>query len=316
MIGYVARRLVWLVVVLLGASALTFALGLLAPGDPAQLILERTQELPPTPVQIAEKRVELGLDRPVSEQYVSWLGRAVRGDLGESWLSGESVSTSIRERLPRTLLLTSTAFLLSIMLALPVGVLAASKRNTLVDNVFRAAAIVVASTPGFLLAYVLILLLAVRLQLLPAFGFGSAADLVLPALALALGSAAGLSRFTRSAVLEVMEDDYMRTARAKGVGTSDLLLRHALRNAFLPIATVIGLSLGGLFGGAFIVEWIFNWPGIGTLAVEAINDKDYPVIQGFVLVTAAAAVVANFLTDLAYGLIDPRVRVVGGGRPR
>jgi len=305
-----------MLVVLLGASALTFALGPLAPGDPAQLVLERTLERPPTTPEIDQKREELGLDRPVAAQYLAWLGQTVHGDLGESWVTGVSVSTSIRERLPRTLLLTSTALLLSIVIALPLGVLAAHKRNSLADNVFRGSAIVAASTPGYLLAYALILFLAVRLEVLPAFGFGSPGDLVLPALSLAIGSAAGLARFTRSSVLEVLEDDYMRTARAKGAGTAAVLVRHGLRNASVPITTVIGLSLGGLFGGAFVVEWIFAWPGIGTLAVDAIGDKDYPVIQGFVLVTAAASVVANFLTDLAYASLDPRVRLVGGGRAR
>lgn len=308
MIRYGAARLAWLVVVVLGVSVVTFGLGVLAPGDPAELALERTLELPPTGRQIEEKRRELGLDDPIPVQYVAWLGRAVRGDLGESYVTGEGVAASIGERLPRTALLAGAALALSVVIAVPLGVLAAYRRDTLVDHVCRMGALVGASLPSYLLAYLLILFLSVRLGLLPVLGFDSPRHLVLPALTLALGSAASLTRFARAAVLDVLGEDYVRTARAKGVATSRLLFGHALRNAALPIVTVVGLSLGGLLGGAFVVEWIFSWPGLGTLAVDAINAKDYPVIQGFVLVTATAYVVVNFLTDLAYGALDPRVR--------
>ena len=314
MIRYGAARVVWLAVVVLGVSVLTFGLGVLAPGDPAELALERTLELPPTGEQIERKRQELGLDQPLPAQYVRWLGRAVRGDLGESHVSGDAVATLIRDRLPRTVLLAGAALLLSLLIAVPLGVVAAYRRNTLVDHVCRMGALVGASLPGYLLAYLLILFFSVRLQLLPVLGFDSAKHLVLPALTLALGSAASLTRFARAAVLDVLGEDYVRTARAKGVPTSRVLFAHALRNAAVPIVTVVGLSLGGLLGGAFVVEWIFSWPGLGTLAVDAINAKDYPVIQGFVLVTATAYVVVNFLTDLAYGALDPRIRLSAEGR--
>ena len=308
MTRFVVARLVWLVVVVLGVSVITFALGALAPGDPAELALERTLELPPTPPQIEAKRRELGLDGPVPVQYARWLGRALRGDLGESYVNGDRVATAIRERLPRTAVLAATALLLSVVIAVPLGLLAAYARDSLGDHLCRIGALVATSLPAYLLAYLLILLFAVRLQLLPVLGFDSPRHLVLPALTLALGSAGSLTRFTRAAVLEVLGEDYVRTARAKGLGTRRVLFVHAMRNAAVPVVTVVGLSLGGLLGGAFVVEWIFNWPGLGTLAVDAINAKDYPVIQGFVLVTATAYVVVNFVTDLAYGALDPRIR--------
>lgn len=233
----------------------------------------------------------------------------MQGDLGESWVSGRDVAASIAERLPRTALLAVSALLLSVFIAIPLGVLAAYRRNSVLDHVCRIGALVGASLPGYLTAYVLILFLAVRVRLFPVFGCASASSLVLPALTLALGSSATLTRVTRSTVLDVLGEDYVRTARAKGARTSVVLFRHALRNASLPIVTILGLSLAGLIGGAFIVEWIFAWPGIGTLAVDAINDKDYPMIQGFVLFTAASYVVVNFLTDMAYVSLDPRTRL-------
>lgn len=311
MARYAAARVAWLVVVLLAVSAVTFALGVQAPGDPAVMAFERTRAgQSPTPDELAALREEMGLDRPAVVQYLHWLGQASRGDLGESWSTGERVGDAVRERLPRTAVLAGAALVLSVLMAIPIGVLAAYKRDTVIDHLCRVVTLAGASLPGFLVAYLLILYLAVRAQLFPVFGFGSPANLVLPALTLALGSASTLSRFTRAAVLEVLEAPYMRAAQAKGVPTLRLLFDHALRNASLPIVTVIGLSLTGLIGGAFVVEWIFNWPGLGTLAVNAINTKDYPVIQGFVLVTATACVVINFLTDLVYATLDPRVRLV------
>lgn len=311
MARYVAARLAWLVIVLLAVSAVTFALGVQAPGDPAVMAFERSRPgQSPAPEELAALRREMGLDRPAVIQYLRWLGHALGGDLGTSWSTGERVGDAVRDRLPRTAVLAGTALVLSVAMAIPIGVLAAYKRNTLVDHLCRVVTLAGASLPGFLVAYLLILYLAVRAELFPVFGFGSPANLVLPALTLALGAASTLSRFTRAAVLEVLEAPYVRMARAKGVSMLRLLFDHALRNAALPVVTVIGLSLTGLIGGAFVVEWIFNWPGLGTLAVDAINRKDYPVIQGFVLVTATSCVVVNFLTDLVYAALDPRVRLI------
>lgn len=309
MIGYVGRRLVWLAVVVWAATVVTFALGAAAPGDPALMLLERTLDRSPTAEQLDRTRAEMGLDRPLVVQYTRWLNKALHGDLGSSWQDGKPVISSIRERFPRTLFLAACALMISIVLAVPLGVACAYKRNSFVDHASRVGALATAAVPGYFLAYVLLFVLAVRLRLLPVLGSSSPSNVVLPALTLGLGSAAGLTRFTRSAVLDVLEEDYITAAKGKGVGTVRLLFGHALRNAAMPIVTILGLSLAGLLGGAFIVEWIFAWPGLGTLAVEAIQQKDYPVIQGFVLLTATAYVVVNFLTDIAYALLDPRVRL-------
>lgn len=314
MARFVAARVVWLVAVLVAVSALTFGLGSLAPGDPAVVVFERTRPgQSPSPAELAALREEMGLDRPAAVQYVRWLGDALQGDLGTSWSTGREVATSVRERLPRTGVLAGAALLLSVVIAVPLGVVAAYRHDTAVDRLCRVGALLAASLPAFLVAYLLILYLGVRAKVFPVFGFGSAASLALPALTLALGAAGSLTRFTRAAVLDVLSTPYLQAGRAKGASTVRLLFVHALRNAALPVVTVIGLSLAGLLGGAFVVEWIFNWPGLGTLAVEAVNGKDYPVIQGFVLVTAAGYVLVNFLTDLVYAALDPRVRLTADG---
>lgn len=315
MIGYIGRRLLSLVVVVWTATVLTFALGAAAPGDPALMRLERTLDRSPTAEQLARTRADMSLDRPLVVQYTRWLGKALHGDLGSSWQDGKAVTSSIRERFPRTLLLAACALLISIVLAVPLGVACAYKRNSFTDHACRVGALAAGSVPGYFLAYILLFVLAVRLRLLPVLGSSSPSTVVLPALTLGLGSAAGLTRFTRSAVLDVLEEDYMTAAKGRGVGTLRLLFGHALRNAAMPIVTILGLSLAGLLGGAFIVEWIFAWPGLGSLAVEAVRQKDYPVIQGFVLLTATAYVVVNFLTDLAYVSLDPRVRLSAGSGP-
>ena len=309
--GFVLRRLVGLVLALLGVSVLTFALGVLAPGDPAEVVLSRSQGQPPTREQLEEKRRELGLDRPLTTQYLDWLGGAAHGDLGSSWLRDVPVREVMAERLPRTVALAVSAGALAIVIGVPVGVLAATRRNTFTDHVSRIGSLVGASLPSYFAAYVLIFLFAVTWRLFPVFGFGSAAHLVLPAVALALGPAAVLARLTRSAVLEVLGEDYVRTARAKGARSSVVLFHHALRNAVVPLLTVAGLSVGHLLGGSLIIEYVFAWPGMGDLAVSAIHDRDYPLIQGFVLFAAAVYLAVNFAVDVSYARLDPRVRVEG-----
>ncbi len=311
MTQYVAQRVAWLVFALLGVSVITFALGVLAPGDPAEVVLERRLNQPPPREQVEAQRRVMGLDRPITVQYVRWLSHAARGDLGSSWLKGLRVSEALRQRAPRTAVLALCASALSIVIGVPVGVLAATRRNRLADHVCRVGALLGASVPSYFSAYLLILLFAVRLNVVPAFGFGSPGHLVLPAVTLALGPAAVLTRLTRSAVLDVLGEDFVRTARAKGLRQHAVLLRHALRNAAAPLLTVAGLSLGHLLGGSLIVEYVFAWPGMGDLAINAIHDRDYPLIQGFVLFTGAAYVLVNFTIDVAYAWLDPRVRIGG-----
>jgi peptide/nickel transport system permease protein len=306
---YVADRFAGLLAALLGVSVLTFALGVLAPGDPAEVVLERALGQPPTEAQLAEQRREMGLDRPLPVQYVSWLGQAVQGDLGRSWVRSVRVVDALRERIPRTAALALAAAALGLAVGVPAGIVAAARRPSWADHLARAGALVGASFPSYFTAYVLIVAFAVRLDLLPVFGFGTAAHLVLPAVTLALGPAATLSRLTRSAVLEVLGEDYVRTARSKGLRQRAVLARHVLRNSLVPILTVAGLSLGHLLGGSLIVEYVFAWPGLGSLAVDAIRDRDYPLVQGVVLFTGTVYVVVNFLIDLAHARLDPRVRL-------
>jgi peptide/nickel transport system permease protein len=311
---YLAERVAWLVASLLSLSVITFGLGVLAPGDPAEVVLEHRLSQPPPLEQVLAQRHVMGLDRPLTVQYLHWLSAASRGDLGHSWLKGLRVSDALRERIPRTAALAAAAAAISVLVGLPVGILAAVRRNSLADHLCRVGALLAASVPGYFAAYVLILVFAVRLQAVPAFGFGSAVNLVLPAATLALGPAAVLARLTRSTVLEVLGEDYVRTARAKGAGSVNVLVRHALRNAMIPLLTVIGLSLGHLLGGSLVVEYVFAWPGMGDLAISAIHARDYPLIQGFVLFAGAVYVLVNFSVDLGYAWIDPRIRVGARGR--
>lgn len=306
---YVGKRLASLLVVLWGVSLLAFALGSLAPGDPAELALERALGRPPTAPELTAQRQKMGLDRPAVEQYGDWLSGAVRGDLGRSFRDGRPVLDLLGERLPRTALLAATALALSVAIAIPIGVLAAYRRNSVLDHSSRVLALLGASLPNFFMGYLLMFVFGVQLGLFPVFGFGSARHLVLPAVTLALGGAALLTRLTRSSLLEVLGEDYIRLAHAKGLRSTTILFRHGLRNALIPILTVIGLALGHLLAGAVIVETIYSWPGLGKLAVDAISQRDYPLIQGFVLFTGTLFVLMNLATDLAYVWADPRVRL-------
>ena len=305
---YLVSRVAGLILALFGVSVITFALGVLAPGDPAEIVVERRLNQPPPQEQVEAQRRVMGLDKPLPLQYVDWLSRAARGDLGNSWLKGLRVSDALRQRIPRTAVLAFSAAALSIAIGVPVGVLAATRRNAWADHVCRIGALLGASLPSYFLAYVLIFVFAVRLNAVPAFGFGSFGHLVLPAVTLALGPAAVLTRLTRSAVLEVLGEDYVRTANAKGVRQRAVLFRHVLRNAAVPLLTVSGLTLGHLLGGSLIVEWVFAWPGMGDLAIGAIHDRDYPLIQGFVLFSALVYVIVNFAIDLGYAWLDARTR--------
>lgn len=309
---YAARRVAALVVVLWGVSILAFGLGSLAPGDPAEIRLLRQLGHPPTQEELRAKRQEMRLDRPLVAQYASWAGGALQGDLGRSWGTGEEVSVLLWEHLPRTALLAVAALGLAVTIAVPLGVLAARRRNSLADHGSRVAALLGASLPTFFIGYLLMFVLGVELGLLPVFGFTSAKHLVLPAVTLALSSGAILTRLTRSSVLEVLGEDFIRAERAMGLRPRAVLFRHALRNALVPVLTVVGLSFGHLLSGTVVVEWIFSWPGLGKLAIDAIHARDLPLIQGFVLLTGTMYVMVNLVTDLTYVWADPRVRLRGG----
>ena len=308
MTGGILRRLANLVPVWLAVSALAFAIGTLAPGDPAEMLLQRrTGEPPPRDAVIAMRHV-LGLDAAVPVRYLRWLGAALHGDLGTSLRSGGPVLTDLLERFPATVELAVAAFLIGAFIGVPLGIAAAWRARSTLDHGARLCAILAASMPTFFSGYVFILVFAVRLHALPVAGRGGVRHLVLPALTLALGFAAGLTRLARAALLEELGEDYVRTARAKGLTEHAVVLRHALRIALVPVVTFAGTRFGHLLAGAAIVETVFGWPGIGKHIVDSIYDRDFPAIQGFVLFMGTAFVLVNLAVDLAYRMLDPRVR--------
>ncbi len=307
--AYVSRRALHLVPVLLGVSLLAFGVANLAPGDPAEIMLLRQTGQAPDAQSVAHLREQLGLDRPFAIRYAVWLGNAARGELGVSYRTGTPVLRVLAERFPATAELAVSALLVSIAFAIPLGVIAAISRNSVGDNIARLIALLGTSIPSFVLAYLLILVFAVALRLLPVAGYDGWRYLVLPVLTLAIGESAALARLIRANMLEVLGQDYVRTATAKGVPRRMVLVRHALKNALNPVVTLAGIRIGRLLGGAAIVETIFARPGIGKTIVDAIHDRDYPVIQGFVLFTGTVFVLANLLVDLSYAWLDPRARL-------
>jgi peptide/nickel transport system permease protein len=308
---YILRRLVLLVPVWLGITLLAFVLGRLAPGDPARLIAEQQTDGPPTAEQIEQVRREVGLTDPLPIQYARWVQNALRGDLGRSFKTGGPVLRELTDRFPATLQLAVCGLLVGVSLALALGILSAVRRGSGIDQFSRLIALASASLPSFWLGFLLIILFAVQLRLLPVAGRGSPRHLILPALTLGFGMAAPLMRLTRSSMLEVLGEEYIQTARAKGLRERTVVLRHALRNALIPVVTVAGMSFGHLLGGAVIVETVFAWPGVGKLVVDSILARDYPLIQGYVVFMGTVFVLINLMVDVLYIWIDPRVRLTG-----
>ena len=314
MTKYILGRAALLVPVLLGVSIVTFGLIRLVPGDAVMLAVG--VDARSTPEQVAAIRAAYGLDQPVPVQYARWLGRVLRGDLGKSYRTGRSLTQELALRLPVTAELTILAAIIGTAPALLIGVLAAIKRNSAADYAATVATLVGVSVPNFLLATLLVLLFAVTLRWFPPIGFvpffqdppQNLRDLLLPALSLGLPLAAILMRMTRSSVLEALGQEHVRTARAKGLRESRVLLRHVLRNAAIPIITTAGIQIARLLGGTVIIETIFALPGIGRYVYEAIGTRDYPVVQGVTLVIAVIFVLVSLIVDIVYALVDPRLR--------
>lgn len=260
------------------------------------------------PAEVEQFRVQWRLDRPLPEQYFAYIGNLFSGDFGKSYQDGRTVLAIIGERLPNTLLLGGFAYLVALLIGIPAGIMAAINRGGAIDRVVMALAVCGFALPNFFLGILLILLFSLQLRWLPSAGMGTFWHLVMPSITLGVYVAGTLARFTRSAMLEVLERPYMRTAAAKGVPFVSRILRHALPNAAIPVITIIGLNLGALVGGSIVVETVFGWPGIGRLLVTAVASRDLALVQGLVLVAAAFMILANLLVDLAYGLIDPRLR--------
>lgn len=311
---FVLIRILSLVPLWLGISVLAFVLSNLAPGDPATVIAHRLSDAPPSEEQIAAIRREYGLDDPAPLRYARWLARAARGDLGRSYRTREPVFKELAAHFPATLQLACVALTVALVVALPLGVFAAVRRGSWFDHAARAGALLSASLPSYWLGYLLILVFALALGWLPVAGRDGVGAVALPALTLGLGTAATLARLTRSSLLEVLGEDFIRTARAKGLRERTVVWRHALKGALIPVLTITSIAFGHLLGGAVIVERIFAWPGVGKLLVDSIYDRDYPVIQGFVLFMGTVFTLLSLVADLSYVWIDPRIRLARGRR--
>ncbi|HBY95282.1 MAG TPA: hypothetical protein DEP84_15240 [Chloroflexi bacterium] len=306
-VRYIARRLALLVPVLLGISLFVFSLIRFAPGDPVHAALGMDYD----PKLAAEMKRELGLDKPIPQQYVWWVGRAIRGDLGRSIVAGETVQALIRSRLPTTLLLSLGSMVVALLIAVPLGIVSAVYKDSLIDNVSRLLAMIGISMPVFWLGILLLIAFALKLKWFPATGSlqeNGLKAMVLPSIALGASFAALITRMVRSTMVDVLAEDYIRTARAKGLRSRAIYLKHAFKNAMIPVITVVGMQFGLLLSGAVLTETIFNLPGLGRLLVEAVSRRDYPLIQGVILVTSLIFVFANLLVDVIYLIVDPRIR--------
>jgi peptide/nickel transport system permease protein len=313
MAAYILRRALQSALMIFVVASLVAIFIQFLPGDPAYTILGENNA---TPERVAALRAELGLDRPILVQYGDWLGGVLRGDLGTSLTSNRPVGTDLLHRLPRTFELIIASTVLASLIGISAGVVAASHHNRAPDIIVSLVSLVWISTPVFVSGTLLLLVFGMKFKLFPATGYVSFGDdplghiqrLVLPAVTLALLDAAVILRMTRSSLLEVLGEDYVRTARAKGVSSSKVLYGHALRNALVPVVTVIGLQMGTLLGGTVLVEFIFNWPGVSSYLIAGIGQRDYVVVQAVVLVIATLFILLNFVTDLIYAALDPRIK--------
>ncbi|MBO9482915.1 MULTISPECIES: nickel ABC transporter permease [Gammaproteobacteria] len=301
---FILKRLLLLIPVLLGVSLLVFAIMSFTPGDPAQLILGENAP----PEAVAELREEMGLNDPFLLRYARFVGNAATGDLGQSYTSGRDVFDEIFSRFPNTLILAALGVVIAVIIGIPIGIISATRQYSMIDSGSMFFALLGVSMPNFWLGLMMILLFSVNLGWVPSGGYSSWSSLIMPAITLGTGSAAIITRMTRSSMLEVIRQDYIRTARAKGVAENVVINRHALKNALIPVITVIGLQFGMLLGGAVLTETVFSWPGVGRMMVDAIRQKDAPTVLGTVVFLATTFSLVNLLVDLLYGFVDPRIK--------
>jgi peptide/nickel transport system permease protein len=302
--GYILKRLFHSIFVLVGISMVVFII-LHLTGDPAALLMP----MDATPEQVAQYRQEMGFNDPIVVQYWRFFKGTLRGDFGMSFRHNQPALELVMERMPATIQLTFAAMVIALLVAIPVGIFSAIRRNSLLDHIGMTGALLGQSTPVFWLGVMLILVFSVTLQWFPSSGRGEIQNLVLPAITLGMFSMARTARMMRSSMLEVLGQEYMKTAKAKGLNPGMVILKHALKNAAIPVVTIIGMELGTLLGGAVITETIFAWPGVGRLAVQAIYNRDYPVVQAAVFFLAAVFVLVNLVVDLLYTYLDPRVKL-------
>lgn len=314
---YVFKRLLQTIPTLLAISLIVFSILYLTPGDPVLLMLGASETGSIDPASYEAVRRDLGLDKPFLQRYFLFLGNALKGDLGRSYITNQKVFPTVMERMPATLQLTFASMLVAVAIALPLGVLAAVHQGSIWDSISTVLATIGISMPNFWLGIMLIITFALNLKILPSFGIGVIekgfgnvlAHLVLPAVTLGTGMAASVMRMTRSSMVEALGQDYVTVARAKGLPERIVIYRHALRNALIPVITVIGSQFGSLLGGAVVTETIFAWPGVGRLTINAISRRDYPMIQGATLILCFQFILVNLLVDILYAAVDPRIRL-------
>ena len=304
MAKYISKRLLQAIFVLLGVSLVAFIILHLS-GDPLSLLISSGA----TPEQEAAIRTKMGPDDPLYIQYFRFLAQILHGDFGESLYYKQSTLSLIMNRLPATIQLTFAGILVATVIGIPLGIIAATKKGSVVDSVVRIIAICGQAIPSFWLGLMMILIFSVKLKWLPTSGRGTFAQMIMPAITVGLFSMASVCRLTRSTMIETLKTDYIRTAKAKGLHKARIIVVHALRNSLLPVVTTIGMEIGHLLGGTLLTETIFSWPGIGSLAVQAITNRDYPLVQTAVLITAFMFVIVNLIVDLLYAVIDPRIDV-------
>lgn len=304
MYKYITKRLLMLIPVIIGVSFMVFFIMSLTPGDPTKIILGDDA----SPEAIEAMREELGLNDPLIVQYGRYMGGLLKGDLGTSYSSGRSVFGEIASRFPDTLLLTFWGMVIAIIISIPIGIVSATKQYSLMDSVSMVAALLGVAMPNFWLGLMLIIVFSLWLGWLPSGGAASWQSIILPAITLGTGCAANITRTTRSSMLEVIRQDYIRTAKAKGVGKKKVIRKHALKNALIPVVTVIGLQFGALLGGAVLTETVFSWPGVGIYLVNSIKGKDTPAVLGCVIVFSICFSIVNLMVDILYGYIDPRIK--------
>ncbi len=309
---YILKRILQAVPTIFGISLISFSLLFLFPGDPAEIIIASSSGYEPAKEIIEEYRREIGLDEPFLVQYLNWLKNILSGDLGTSWTTGEPVLDMILERFPASLQLFTATFIVSMIFSLIFGIISAMYKDKAIDNIVRIISLLGVSVPSFWLGLILIWIFSVKLNVLPAFGYGSLEHIILPVLTWSFSFMAIKTRFIRASLLKELSEDYITTAKAKGLSNITLITRHALRNALIPIVTYFSLSIGHLIVGSIMVEYVFSWPGLGSLLVESVIKRDFPVVQALILITGIVFVITNIIVDILYAVIDPRVRY--GGR--
>ncbi|WP_456472507.1 nickel ABC transporter permease [Methanocaldococcus sp.] len=305
---YIIKRILQMIPTLIGASFISFSLLYLFPGDPAEFILQINMGIEPSPEEIENFRKEAGLDKPLIIQYLNWLYNVLHGDFGTSWSTGKPVLKEIMDRVPISAELFFPTLILSIISALLLGIISALYRDKLPDHISRIWSLIGISVPSFWLGLMLIWIFSVNLKLLPSYGVGSIKHAILPILTWTISFMAIKTRFVRAVILDILNEDYILTARAKGLSESAIVIKHALRNALIPILTYFSMSLSHLIVGSIMVEVVFAWPGLGSLLVESVLKRDFPVVQALVFLSAVLFLVVNFIVDILYALIDPRIR--------